>query len=38
MVRDKFFEACYPLLRCGALGERAVSLELLADERSDARS
>ena len=31
MVRNKFFEACYPLLCRGALGERAVPLELLAD-------
>ena len=37
MVRNKFLEACCPLLRRGALGERAVSLELLADERGDAR-
>ena len=37
MVRDKFVEAWSSLFRRGALGERAVLFELLADEGGDAR-
>ena len=38
MVSNTLIHACYLFFCCGALGERAILLELLVDQRRDACS